>query len=128
MQIPAYTYESKAADIDAPTKFYERIAKTVVENITVGDLLGLSGELRKEVVENIRTVRVPTQSSSKPSATSLFTEVDPRDIELEYHTPLRELKVTIKGKEEDALLDEGSEIVVIRKDLWEEMGLKINVE
>ncbi|TRM58294.1 hypothetical protein BD626DRAFT_352673, partial [Schizophyllum amplum] len=40
---------------------------------------------------------------------------------------LREIRVVFaNGHEEDALLDHGSEIVVMRKDLWQELGLPLN--
>ncbi|EIW84689.1 hypothetical protein CONPUDRAFT_34772, partial [Coniophora puteana RWD-64-598 SS2] len=42
---------------------------------------------------------------------------------------LRELRVTLNGShEEHALLDEGSEIVVIRQDIWQKLGLPANKE
>ncbi|KAF8815694.1 hypothetical protein BYT27DRAFT_7079102, partial [Phlegmacium glaucopus] len=46
---------------------------------------------------------------------------------LEFCTPLREIEVTLKGKATKwGLLDEGSEIVAVRKDLWEELGFEVN--
>ncbi|KAG5647322.1 hypothetical protein H0H81_007762, partial [Sphagnurus paluster] len=126
---PAYTYESKAADPDAAQKFFCRITEAIVPNITVGDLLSLSGELRKEVVENLRTVRVPNPNVQQATAAVVqTTKINPRDIPLDFMTPLREVGVEVGGKSVDALLDEGSEIVVVRRDLWEELGLEVNVE
>ncbi|GLB41626.1 hypothetical protein LshimejAT787_1002260 [Lyophyllum shimeji] len=123
---PAYTYESKAADPAAAQKFYRRIVDAIVPNITVGDLFSLSGELRKDVVENLRTVRVPNPAGRGTTVAAFQTKIDLRDIPLDFVTPLRELLVEVAGVKEDALLDEGSEIVVVRRDLWEELGLKVN--
>ncbi|KAF8805848.1 hypothetical protein BYT27DRAFT_7103566, partial [Phlegmacium glaucopus] len=48
---------------------------------------------------------------------------------LEFCTPLREIKVALKGKTSEwGVLDDGSEIVVVRKDLWEELGFDVNKE
>jgi len=53
----------------------------------------------------------------------LFAETACDNILLEYSVPLREIQVQVARKDEDALLDEGSEIVVVRKDLWEELSM-----
>ena len=46
---------------------------------------------------------------------------------VEYSTPLHELKVTINGVHKElALLDDGSEIVVIHEDIWKASQAKIN--
>ena len=46
---------------------------------------------------------------------------------LEFATPLREVKVVVMGQHRElGLLDEGSEIVIIRGDLCKELGLVVN--
>src|SRR5258705_5331506 len=58
-------------------------------------------------------------------ATSLYA----KSIPLDYCTPLREVEVRLAGEVVDmGLLDDGSEIVVIRKDLWEKVGHGANAE
>jgi len=42
---PTFTYESKAANPDAHCQMYDCIASAIVPNITVANLLSLSGEL-----------------------------------------------------------------------------------
>ena len=127
----AYSYESRAADPEAPTKMYERLLKVEVPNVTVGDLAALSGELRKVLVKNLRTTRVPTTEAALlvtdlPQVNSLCVS---DGVALDYCTPLRKIGVTLAGGvEEVGLLDEGSEIVVVRKDLWEKLGHKMNDE
>lgn len=119
---PAFSYESKAADPQAANKMFKRILKVAVPDVTVNDLVSLSGDLRKELVEYTRTQRIP-KDKSQPLSSSLLT----KPLQLDYSTPLREIPVTLAGKKEEmGLLDEGSEIVVVRKDLWEEIGFKVN--
>jgi nitrogenase subunit NifH len=36
-ELPAYRYESKAADTGAPKKMYQRMLEAVVPNVTVGE-------------------------------------------------------------------------------------------
>ncbi|KAG3229865.1 hypothetical protein P692DRAFT_201702006, partial [Suillus brevipes Sb2] len=86
----------------------------VVPNLTVADLLAISPELRRETIEHCRTQRIPTPTSVVSA--SLTNSTPPH---IEHATPLRELKVTLNGiHAELGLLDEGSEIVVIREDIW----------
>ena len=48
---------------------------------------------------------------------------------MEFAEPLHKLKVIANGKkEEPGLLDGGSEIVLIREDLWKEVGASVNVK
>ena len=52
-----------------------------------------------------------------------------RLFQVEFAEPLCELKVIVNGKkEEPALLDGGSEIVLIREDLWKKVGASVNVK
>jgi len=122
---PTFTYESKAANSDAHHQMYNRIASTIVPNITVANLLSLSSELQREVVNNAHTQHVPNPAAQMKSgaATMLFAETACNNIPLEYSIPLQEIRVQVAGKDEDPLLDEGSEIVVVRKDLWEELSM-----
>lgn len=48
---------------------------------------------------------------------------------IEFSTPLREVEVTVMGKQKEfVLLDEGSEIVILQEDLRQELGADLNVE
>ena len=100
---------------------FSKILEVIVPSITVGDLLTISPDLRKEAVEYTCTHRVPALAA----ANKLSTAVPPPLIK--YSTPLRELKVTLNGiHEEFGLLDNGSEIVIIREDIWKASQAKIN--
>ncbi|CAA7264504.1 unnamed protein product [Cyclocybe aegerita] len=118
----AFTYESAAADPDAASKMYDRIMKTPIHDMTVGDLVSLSGDLRKRIVEQCRTTKTPVTVNATAATMSV------QSIPLEYCTPLREVAVRVAAKvDERALLDDGLEIVVMRRDLWEETRHKVNM-
>jgi len=49
------------------------------------------------------------------------------EMPVEFAMPLREIEVVVMGKcREIGLLDEGSEIVIVREDLCKELGLEVN--
>jgi len=121
---PAYTYESKAANPDAAKQTLDRVLNAIVPSVTVSDLLAISPDLRREVVEFSRTHRIPTSNSTLPTTVNVCA-IAP--VHVEYSTPLREMKVTLNGVHEElALLDKGSEIVVIREDIWHKSQAAIN--
>lgn len=81
--------------------------------------MALSGDLRKEMVEQTRT------QNKTPMVNAALTSAP--DVPLEFATPLREVEVVVMGRcRELGLLDEGSEIVIVREDLCEELGVEIN--
>jgi hypothetical protein len=55
----AYAYEPLAVDADAPKKLYDCLLKVEVPNVTIGDLVSLSSDFRKTIVEHLRTTCVP---------------------------------------------------------------------
>lgn len=93
----------------------------VVPSVTVADLLAISTDLRKEAVEHCRAQRIPAPSVLSAHTGTIPTTKAPHQVE--HATPLRELGVTLNGvHSEMGLLDEGSEIVVIREDVWQDSG------
>lgn len=117
---PAYCFESKIMDPQAPSHILQRILDVEVPNIKICDLLSLSGELRREMVENTRTHKSPTVGAALVAVP---------DVPLEFSTPLQEVEVLVMGKQREVgLLDEGSEIVVVREDLCRELGAEVNRE
>ena len=114
---PVYTYKSKAANPHAVKQMLTRLLDAIVPSIAVSDLLAISPDLRREVVEFSRTHCIPTSISAPAIA----------PVHIKYLTPLREMKVTLNGVHEElALLDEGSEIVIIREDIWHKSQAAIN--
>lgn len=123
-QQPAFTYESKAASPMAAKDLYTRMMGAIVPSRTVGDLLVLSGDLRKEMVDQCRTHCVPNPVGLTTSVTTSLPYVT---VEVNHTTSLHELEVILRGNRvEKGLLDEGSEIVLFQKDLWQEVGLPAN--
>ena len=90
-----------------------------VPNIRIRDLLALSGDLQREMVDQTRTQnRMPVVGATLATM--------PRTL-LEFATPLREVVVVVMGRQRElGLLNEGSEIVIVREDLCDELGLKVN--
>lgn len=71
--------------------------------------------MRKEIVDYTRTQKIPKATQAQATAA------------LVYSTPPREIDIQLAGRKEEVdLLDKGSEIVVVRKDVWEELGFKVN--
>ena len=69
---PAYSYESCITDLKAANKFYKRILDAIIPNVTVGNVVSLSGDIRKAVVEQFCTVCVPTVVSPGITAASIL--------------------------------------------------------
>ena len=90
-----------------------------VPNIRIRDLLALSGDLRWEMVDQTRTQnRMPVVGATLATM--------PRTL-LEFATPLREVVVVVMERQRElGLLNEGSEIVIVREDLCDELGLEVN--
>jgi len=82
-------------------------------------LLALSGELRREMVDQTRT-----QNKVPAVGAALVTLPE---MPVEFARPLREIEVVVMGRcREIGLLDKGSEIVIVREDLCKELGLEVN--
>ena len=97
----------------------QKILDVEVPNIRVRDLLALSGDLRQEMVDQTHT-----QNKVLAVRAALVTLLE---MPVEFATPLREVEVVVMGRcRELGLLDEGSEIVIVREDLYKELGLKVN--
>ena len=125
---PAYTYESKAFLLDVLATIKKKILDSLVSGIIVADLMSISPKLRKETMEYCKTQRVPVAESPELSPSALVSALI-RPFQVEFAEPLHELKVIVNGKkEEPGLLDGGSEIVLIREDLWKEVGASVNVK
>ena len=90
-----------------------------VPNVRVCDLLALSGKLRKEMVDQ-------THTQNKVPAVGAALVTLP-EMPVEFVTPLREIEVVVTGRHREmGLLDEGSEIVIVREDLCKELGLEVS--
>ena len=116
---PTYTYKSKAMNPAITKQTFSKILNVIVPSIMVGDLLAISPDIPKEAVDYARMQHIP------PFAATNELSICPPLIE--YSTPLHELKVTVNGiHEEIALLDDGSEIIVIHENIWKASQVVIN--
>ena len=97
----------------------QKILDVEVPNIQVRDLLALSRDLRREMVDQICI-----QNKVLAVRATLVTLPE---MPVEFVTPLQEVEVVVMGRcYELGLLDEGSEIVIVREDLCKELGLEVN--
>ncbi|KAF5329970.1 hypothetical protein D9611_010409 [Ephemerocybe angulata] len=127
-RVPAYKNVSRAADVEAPTKFYKRILDAVIPDVTVGDLWGLSGDVRKFVVEKLKMVRVPREVSGRVQLKHRVAAVRAKavpGVDLGYTELLREMDVRVNGGKRwiVATVDSGSELVVVSRKMVEKCGL-----
>ncbi len=73
---PAYCLESRISDYSAVQSIYQKMLEVEVPKVTVKDLLSISGDLRKIVIENTRTQKAPTTGgvvATIPGVTIDFT-------------------------------------------------------
>ena len=115
----AYRREPRIANSEAPQQVLQRILNVEVPNVRVRDLLALSGELRRKMVDQTRTQnKVPAVGAALVTLPEMLVE---------FATPLQEIEVVVMGRRREmGLLDEGSEIVIVREDLCKELGLEVN--
>jgi len=116
---PAYRQEPRIANSEAPQEVLQKILDVKVPNIRIRDLLALSGDLRREIID-----QTCTQNKVPAVGAALVTLPE---IPVEFATPLREVEVMVMGRRRElGLLDEGSEIVIVQEDLCKELGLEVN--
>jgi len=102
----AYRREPQIANSETPQEVLQKILDVEVPNIQVHDLLALSGDLRREMVDQTCTQnKVPTVGAALVTVPKM---------PLEFTTPLREIEVVVMGRcRKWGLLDEGSEVVIV---------------
>jgi len=102
----AYRREPRIANLEAPQEVLQKILDVKVPNIQVQDLLALSGDLQREMVDQ-------TCMQNRMPAVGATLATMP-GTSLEFATPLREVEVVVMGRQRElGLLDEGSEIVIV---------------
>ncbi|KAF9440125.1 hypothetical protein P691DRAFT_824532, partial [Macrolepiota fuliginosa MF-IS2] len=98
-------------------KFLKCILEVEIPKVKVGELLLLSGGLCKMLVESACIHKTPVNAAVQAQ------------VLVKFLTPLHEVEVKLMGKKlKLELLDEGLEMVVIWRDLCQELGLVINQE
>lgn len=114
---PAFRYQSRIYD---PTVVPREHLLDIHITLPVRDLYANSSDLQQEALANERTAKVPIQAVTNISSISSSPAID-------YSTLLGVIEVVISGElDESALLDGGSEVVVIRAAFATELGIDVN--
>ena len=127
---PQYRYQASAEDQALTKELLEYILKGTLDKVTPAHILAASPLVRKELVERLRPRRVETASFEE----AMEEDADPVSVlglaakrEAEFSLPLQEVDILVNHHSTEAgVLDQGSQIVVIREDLANEVGAKIN--
>jgi len=103
---PTYHREPRIADVEVPHQILQRMLEVEVPNIRIRDLLALSGDLRRKMVDQ-------THMQNRILAVGATLATMPRT-PLESVTLLREMEVAVMGRQRElGLLDKRSEIVIV---------------
>ena len=127
-----YRYQASAEDQALTKELIGCIFEGKLDRITPAHIFAASSPVRKEVVERLRSRRVETASFEQADG----EEMDPVSVlrlatrrEAKFSLPLREIDVLVNSRKTEAgVLDQGSQIVVIREDLANEVGAQINTQ
>ncbi|MFI5420871.1 MAG: retropepsin-like aspartic protease, partial [Nitrososphaerales archaeon] len=135
---PQFKYITPIEDSKIVNSLVERALDTPI-TISSRELLAVAPEVRKQIKENITTKRV----SNGPNGAMIVEEVVTGIIGSETfmaglpvrkdelivanHTEeLRAIDVELNGSfQVEGILDEGSQIIGLRKDIWEKLGLPL---
>ncbi|KAG9052021.1 hypothetical protein FS842_010624 [Serendipita sp. 407] len=133
---PQYRYSSTVEEEVDTEKVISRVFKNSRIELTLDELLALAPSLRKKVSENTKVKRVPITMVKANVVSGDFEEdgdylVAPAMLtrEARYTAPLPQVEAIINGQERKrGLLDSGSQLNLMSKDLYESLGLPINQE
>jgi hypothetical protein len=110
----------------------DKIAKQSMDaviSLSMREVLAIAPDVRKMVKDQITTRKVAQQniSGAPGMVQSFMTELPPTQEGLKvanHSEELRAIDVLIHGvRTVEGILDEGSQIIAIRKDIWESLGL-----
>ena len=128
---PQYRYQASAEDQALTKELFEWTLKGKLDMVTPAHIYAASPPIRKELMERLKPRRVETasfeQADDEADSVSVLGLAAKR--EAEFSLPLREIDVLVNScKTEAGVLDQGSQIVVIREDLANEVGAQINTQ
>jgi Aspartyl protease len=129
---PQYRYQASAEDQFLTKQVMDWVLEGKLDQITPAHILSTSPPICKELVERLHPRRVETGSFEQASNDS----ADPVSMlklaakrKAEFSLPLCEIDVHVNNlRTEAGVLDQGSQIVVIREDLAKEAGARINAQ
>jgi hypothetical protein len=129
---PQYRYQASAEDQSLTKEVIDWVLEGKLDQMTPAHVFATSPPVRKVISELLRPRRVETGS---------FEQVeedvsDPVAVlglaakrEAEFSLPLREIDILVNNHHTEAgVLDQGSQIIVMREDLAKEIGAKINTK
>ena len=118
---PQYRYQSNAEDQTLTTQLFNLLLDGKLAQTTPAHILAASAPIRKDLADKLRTRRVETGAFEQ-----FLTQSTPAP-EPEYSIPLQEIDVLVGGRTTEAgVIDPGSQIVAIRKDLADEVAAHVN--
>ena len=128
-----YRYQATAEDEALTKQVMDGVLQGKLDQITPAHIFAISPPIRKGIVERLRPRRVESAAFEQACDTTGADPVSVLEIatkrEAEYSLPLREIDVQVNGRRTEAgVLDQGSQIVVIREDLANEVGARINTQ
>ena len=127
--VPQYRYQATVEDQQLTTELATWLMNGKLALTTPAHILAASPTIRKELSEKLRPRRVETNSVEEVLTSDVpvsVMEVAAQRVP-EYSLPLREVDIRINNTVLEAgVLDQGSQIVLIRKDLAQEAGACIN--
>jgi len=128
-----YRYQASAEDQFLTKQVMDWILEGKLDQITPAHILATSPPIRKELVERLRPRRVETGSFEQAFGSDTMDPVAVLELaakhEAEFSLPLREIDILVNNlRTEAGVLDQGSQIVVIREDLAKEVGAQINTQ
>jgi hypothetical protein len=130
---PQYRYQSNAEDHKLTTELYQWLLDGKLSLVTPAHVLAACPAIRKELIERLRTRRVDIASFEEIPSPDNFTPHSILELSAprvaKYSLPLREVEILVNDLVPEAgILDQGSQIIVIRQDLAMEAGAHINYE
>jgi len=129
---PQYQYQASAEDQALTKQLVGWIFEGKLKQVTPAHIFASSPPIRKELVERLKPRQVETASFEQ----AYDNAADPVSVlrlatkrEAEFALPLRKIDVLVNNCSTEAgILDQGSQIIVIRKDLANEVGARINTQ
>lgn len=142
---PQFKYVTNAED----PKLLAQVATKSLESqitLTTRELLAVAPEIRRQLKELVSTKRIPSTFNVAVSEEDLGLQDSPGDtqivetfLEMMRNAPpapegivaathmedLKVVDVEIEGVRIEAILDEGCQIITMRKDVWEKTGLPL---
>ena len=120
-----YRYQSNAEDQQLTNQLLNWLLEGKLAQTTPAHILAASAPIRKDLADRLRTRRVEAGAYTTPS------EILPVELttfpEPEYSLPLREVDVLVNDQTVvSGVVDPGSQIVAIRKDLVDDIAAPVN--